>query len=221
LQIASSIPSSSAVVAFVDLAGSSAIADLFGDRAAIEVLERFEVLVRSSVKDHGEVVKWIGDEAMLTFADAERALFAMGQLIPACRAVPEIPLTRAGIHFGPVIGRNGDLFGSTVNVASRIVAMAGAGEVLASKPVADAAEGLGIAARSLGPAKLRSVAEPVHLFSLELAETVDPVWIDPVCKMLAPYAAFSRSPTGPWFCSAQCEEAFRRSPETYSSTETR
>jgi adenylate cyclase len=44
----------------------------------------------------------------------------------------------------------------------------------------------------------------------------DPVWIDPVCKMHAPYAAYRRADSdGPWFCSQRCEEAYRRSPRTY------
>ena len=44
----------------------------------------------------------------------------------------------------------------------------------------------------------------------------DADWIDPVCKMLAPYAAYRRTaPTEPWFCSELCAEAYRRSPEIY------
>ena len=40
--------------------------------------------------------------------------------------------------------------------------------------------------------------------------------VDPVCKMLAPYAAYRRTaPTEPWFCSERCAEAYRRSPDIY------
>lgn len=91
---------------------------------------------------------------------------ALGRLIPACREVPEIPLTRTGIHLGPVVHRDGDIFGSTVNIASRIVAIAGAGQVLASQPIAEVAETLGMSARKLGAVGLRSVVEPVTLYTL-------------------------------------------------------
>ena len=54
----------------------------------------------------------------------------------------------------------------------------------------------------------------VPLYSIELAPAFDPAWIDPVCKMHAPYEAYHRTtPTGPWFCSERCAEAYRRSPE--------
>ena len=66
---------------------------------------------------------------------------------------------------------------------------------------------------------LRSIVEHVPLYSIELAPAFDPAWIDPVCKMHAPYAAYRRTtPTGPWFCSERCAEAYRRSPETYGGS---
>jgi YHS domain-containing protein len=72
--------------------------------------------------------------------------------------------------------------------------------------------------RTLGPTALRSVAEPVALFAIELAPVSDPAWIDPVCKMHAPYAAYRKEqPAGPWFCSEACAEAYRRSPGTYGA----
>lgn len=66
----SSTGSSPTTVAFVDLAGSSAIADLFGDAAALKIVDQFADIVRSAIEGQGEVVKWIGDEAMLSFPDA-------------------------------------------------------------------------------------------------------------------------------------------------------
>ena len=94
-----------ATVVFVDLAGFSAIADVFGDAAAIGVLELFEKLVRDSVGDDGKLVKWIGDEAMLLFPEPDLALQALSRLLPACRAEKRIPLTRCGLNHGSVIRR--------------------------------------------------------------------------------------------------------------------
>jgi class 3 adenylate cyclase len=211
-------PSATATVGFVDIAGFSAIADVFGDGAAIEVLELFEAMVAEALGDQASPVKWIGDEAMLAFPDPDTALRVLGRLLPACRAEPRLPLTRAALNHGPVVRRGGDLFGTTVNVAARITALAGPGELLATGPVADAAAAQGVAVRALGPTALRSVAEPVALFAIELAPVSDPAWIDPVCKMHAPYDAYRREqPAGPWFCSEACAEAYRRSPGTYGA----
>ena len=207
-----------AAIAFVDLAGFSAITEVFGDEAAVALLDIFERLVNESLVDGGRRVKWIGDEVMLAFQDPDTALRALGHLLPACRAEARLPLTRAGIHYGPVILRGGDVFGGTVNIASRITASSSAGRLLATQPIAEVAKSKGVSVEPLGLISLRSLAKAIPLFSIQLAESVDAAWIDPVCKMHAPYSAFSSArPSGHWFCSPQCEEAFRRSPETYRS----
>lgn len=211
-----SSPGASATVAFVDLAGFSAIADVFGDAAALEVLDGFEGMVRATLGGYGPPIKWIGDEVMLSFPDPETAIQALGTLLQACRNEPRLPLTRAGMHHGQVIRRDSDLFGSTVNIAARITALASAGQLLATASVADMAAAKGIGVRDLGKVALRSITREVQLFEIELAPSPDPAWIDPVCKMHAPYEVYRRAaPEGPWFCCPQCEEAYRKSPQTY------
>jgi len=209
--------SSVATVAFVDLAGFSAIADVYGDVSAIAVLGRFEELVRQALDGLGPPIKWIGDEAMFGFPDPATALEVLGRLLPSCRSEPRIPLTRTGLHHGPVLRRSNDLFGSTVNIAARIAALASPGQMLATEPIATIAAASGIVAQDLGKIALRSIADHLPLYAIELAPALDPAWIDPVCKMHAPFAAYRRAtPTEPWFCSERCAEAYRRSPETYA-----
>ncbi|MDQ6438258.1 hypothetical protein RB623_29770 [Mesorhizobium sp. LHD-90] len=206
-----------ATVAFIDIAGFSAIADVYGDEPAIEVLELFERMVLDAVSGHDPPIKWIGDEVMLSFPDPDSALRALGVLLPACRQEPRLPLTRAALNHGPVIRRANDLFGTTVNVAARIAAIASPGQLLATRPVAEAAIADGILVRDLGKVAVRSVAEEIPLYEIALAPLPDPAWIDPVCKMHAPYASYRRAaPEGPWFCSPRCEEAYRKSPRTYA-----
>ena len=205
-----------ATVVFVDLAGFSAITDVYGDASAIEILGCFEELVHQALEGLGPPIKWIGDEAMFGFPDPATALQVLGRLLPACRAEPRIPLTRTGLNHGPVLRRANDLFGSTVNVAARVAALASPGQLLATAPVADIATASGIAVRNIGNAALRSIADQVPLYSIELAGELDPDWIDPVCKMHAPYSAYRKtSPTERWFCSERCAEAYRRSPAVY------
>ena len=187
-------------------------------RQQLEFLDLFERLVRNSVGDDGRLLKWIGDEAMLLFPEPERALQALSRLLPACRAEARIPLTRCGLNHGRVIRRGDDIFGSTVNIASRITGLAKAGQLITTALIAEVAQSKGLSAEPLGPTQLRSIAQKIPLFVLELAEAADPKWVDPVCKMHAPYSAYIREPqVGRWFCSSQCEEAYKRSPETYAT----
>ncbi|MBP1886703.1 adenylate/guanylate cyclase domain-containing protein [Sinorhizobium mexicanum] len=206
----------SATVAFIDLAGFSAIADVYGDAVAVDILEVFEGMVHENLSGHQSPIKWIGDEAMLAFPEPEIAIQVLGTLLQACRKQPLLPLTRTGLNHGPVVRRAGDLFGSTVNIAARVAALASPGQLLATRPIAEAADAKGILVRDLGPVALRSVAGEVDLYEIELAPSTDSAWIDPVCKMHAPYSSYRRSaPQGPWFCSPLCEEAYRKSPQTY------
>ena len=91
-----------ATVAFVDLAGFSALTDVYGDASAIAVLQRFEELVGEALGALGPPIKWIGDEAMFGFADPATALRVLGRLLPACRSEPpdsankDRPESRAG-----------------------------------------------------------------------------------------------------------------------------
>jgi class 3 adenylate cyclase/YHS domain-containing protein len=207
-----------ATVAFVDLAGFSALTDVHGDAAAIRVLKRFEGFVSDALHGHGPPIKWIGDEAMFGFPDPATALEVLGRLLPACRSEPAIPLTRTGLNHGPVLRRSNDLFGSTVNIAARIASKAAPGQLLATESVAKIATASGIAAEAIGDVQLRSIADPVQLYSIELAPASDPRWICPVCKMHAPVEAYRRIVrTGPWFCTERCAEAYRQSPDTYQS----
>lgn len=210
----------SATVAFIDLAGFSAITDVYGDSAALAILGIFEGMVHSALEDHAPPIKWIGDEVMLSFPRPEIAIKALGKLLTACRDEPLLPLTRTAVHHGPVVRRGDDIFGSTVNISARIAALAGPGQLLATKPVASVASAEGILVRDLGETALRSLPEKVALFEIQLAPTPDRAWIDPVCKMHAPYSTFQRAvPDGPWFCSKHCEEAYLRSPQTYAWSE--
>lgn len=205
-----------ATVAFIDLAGFSAIAEVCGDAAALNKLEIFESIVGEALADYGPPIKWIGDEAMLSFPEPESAIQALGLLLQACRKEPRLPLTRAGVNHGPVILRRGDLFGSTVNIAARLAALASPGQLLATQPIAEVAANRGILIRDLGKVALRSVADEIPLFEIELAPSPVPTRTDPVCKIHAPYAFDRRaSPEGPWFHSQRCEEAYRKSPQTY------
>lgn len=172
-----------ATVAFVDLAGFSAITDVYGDEAAIWIIELFEELVSEALGSHAAPLKWIGDEAMLAFSSPELALEMLGRLLASCRSEPRLPLTRCGVSHGRVIRRSNDVFGSTVNVAARVTALAGPGQLLATQPIVDIARTKQIVTSEIGTIALRSVANEIPIFSLELAPAPDPSWINaPACR---------------------------------------
>jgi class 3 adenylate cyclase len=82
-----------------------------------------------------------------------------------------LPPARAGVHAGPVVSRDGDYFGQTVNLASRIADYARPREVLVSADVAELAQD-GAAYASIGEITLRGVLDPVSLFRAQIRDTL-------------------------------------------------
>jgi adenylate cyclase len=75
-----------------------------------------------------------------------------------------LPDAHVGIHTGPVIFQDGDVYGATVNLAARIASFAQAGQVVVSEETASRSSGDDLRYQPLGPVTLKGVANPVALF---------------------------------------------------------
>ena len=118
------------VVGFTSLSGSLSAADL------TRLVVRFEQTTFDLIAEMGgRVVKTIGDEVMFTFDDAATA--ADFALRVAGAGGNELPPIRVGLGWGPVVARQGDCFGPTVNLASRLAGVAAAGEVVVAPAMAE------------------------------------------------------------------------------------
>src|SRR5262249_4691733 len=76
-----------------------------------------------------------------------------------------LPPAHVGLHAGPVIFQEGDYYGQTVNLASRIADYAQAGQVIVSRSVVDAASGSPVSCRGAGPVELKGVTGSMDLFA--------------------------------------------------------
>ena len=116
-----------AAVAFADLAGFTALTEAHGDVVAADIAERLVAVTKSVMAVGDRLVKDIGDAVLLTSADAVSGIGLVLRLFDACDTDAQFPDLRAGLHYGPVVERAGDIFGSTVNIAARIIAKAPVG----------------------------------------------------------------------------------------------
>lgn len=153
-----------AAVAFLDLSGYTNMTERKGDEAAADRARRLVDLIRPHTAMHsGRMIKRLGDGAMLHFSDpvdAVRCSLALVSAIPAAG----LPPARIGINAGPLILRDADFFGRTVNIAARLVDYARPREVLTTKAVAHTAEETDILFDEIGPITLKGVAEPIDVF---------------------------------------------------------
>jgi class 3 adenylate cyclase len=169
-------------ILFTDLKGSTALYDRVGDLAAFDLVrDHFSALLNAVATEGGAVVKTIGDAVMATFPTPDRAMRAamrmrraMGEINDA-RGAEDLALN-IGVHEGPclavVLDERQDYFGQTVNVASRVQALADPSAILATKPIIESANVADILAEAGATAtprqasSLRGVKEAVAIYEV-------------------------------------------------------
>ena len=147
---------------FIDLTGFTRYTEEEGDIEALDVVENFVVTVESTLPREATIVKTIGDEVMVVSPDAasltEWAVTFLSRF-------PRRPQPRVGIHYGDAVYRDGDYFGSQVNLVHRVVNRALAGEVLVTDTVCGAiADSDRLEFEPIGEVKLKGFPEPTELF---------------------------------------------------------
>ena len=122
------------VVGFADLVGFTAYSQQHDATEIAAMVDRFEATAYEHVVDRGgRVVKIVGDEVMFAVERVDAAAEMALGLVRVCAEDPALPDLRVGLALGPIVPWGGDLFGPTVNLASRLVNIARPGTVLVSE----------------------------------------------------------------------------------------
>jgi class 3 adenylate cyclase len=153
-------------ICFLDITGYTRLTEERGDKAAAELAEGLAPLVQRPAERHGgRVVKWLGDGVMFHFRDPTGGVIAAREMIESISAAG-LPPAHVGLHTGPVVFQGGDYFGRTVNVAARISAQAGPGQILVSQEVVDRVGSDGITFDPIGSVELKGLSEQLLLYSV-------------------------------------------------------
>src|SRR5438128_5513252 len=158
---------------FADLRDYTAFVERHGDRVAADLVAAYRKLIRQRVQESsGAEIKVEGDAMFVVFASARQAI-ACGAAILSDAAVrtqaqPDLPMrVGIGLHAGEPVAQDDDFIGSAVNVAARIGAAAGAGQLLISEVVrALVRTGAPFPMRDRGPVTLKGLSEPVRLYEV-------------------------------------------------------
>ena len=159
-------------VVFADVSGSTRLFEGRGDEVARKTIQHTLHCCANIVARHqGQVVKTIGDEVMATFPDTEHALNAaieMQRWANQDRQMCDYNLgLRIGLHHGAVLAEESDVFGSTVNMASRMVDLAGRGQIVMScSSRASVSSSLQERCRELGAAHIPGRDETLDIVSV-------------------------------------------------------
>jgi class 3 adenylate cyclase len=157
---------------FTDLVGSTEVTERLGDRAAMELIRTHNLLVRRALTANlGREVKHTGDGIMAAFdetADAVRAAIDVQRNFYGynMKAAEKLSV-RIGIHAGEPVEDHDDLFGATVQLASRLCGEAEPNEIVVSKLVRGLSGLGGCSFVTLGERRLKGVTKPLLAYRLD------------------------------------------------------
>jgi adenylate cyclase len=164
-----------AAIMFADMVGYTAMSQR-NEALALDLLSHFVALLRPLfVQFHGNEIKTIGDAFLVEFASAlsaaqcaveiQRSLHTYNAAAPVERQI----LVRIGLHVGDIVRREGDVFGDSVNIASRIQPTADPGGISVSEDVARQIRNkIDVPLVELQPRTLKNIQYPLRIFALQL-----------------------------------------------------
>jgi adenylate cyclase len=150
---------------FVDLKEFTAFAQAHGDEAAVAAIDEFAAVVVGERGRDAHFTKALGDGYMLAYRHAYEAVAAGRRIIDRMRDTSS-PGVHSSVHRGVAIAREGDYFGTSVNLASRLLDAAGADELVATTEAVHAA-GDAFSWKPAGDVGVRGIAQPVAVFRLD------------------------------------------------------
>jgi class 3 adenylate cyclase len=160
-------------ILYSDMESNTQLLQLLGDEAWRRLLREHEHITREALARHGgEEIKAMGDGFMVSFPSATRALecaVAMQQTFARRNTSAAHPIrVRIGVNAGEPIAEEGDLFGTAVTMAARIMGQARGGEILVSDVVRQLVAGKGYRFSDRGESELRGFDHPVRIYELRL-----------------------------------------------------
>jgi adenylate cyclase len=151
-------------ICFVDLTGYTRLTEERGDEVAAQMATSLASLVEDiSRRRGGRPIRWLGDGGMFHFKEPGAAVLSGLDMVESAPRAG-LPPMHIGIHTGPVIFQDGDVYGRTVNLASRIASYADAGQVLASEETVRRSPDREVRFQPIGPVSLKGIAKPVTVY---------------------------------------------------------
>ena len=202
-----------------DLTGYTAMTDVHGGASAARIVHKYMEIVDMARYGGTKVMQRIGDQVVMVADDARDLLETAKRLNTLTREEHHFLSIHAGLHFGPILIENNNLFGSTINVAARIMNVACRGQIFCSSTfLHQLPPEYGQLFRSIGFHKLKNVMTQVELFEL-MPIVSNEVYVDPVCHMhidptkpslSADYHGFTYH-----FCGDHCKSLFLAAPDQF------
>ncbi len=199
-------------ILMADLSGYTALTETHGAMLAADLIDKYIHIAKNCLVGDSKLHQRTGDEIMFV-SDYPDNLLATALNLEANTTNEENFLqVHGGLHFGKVLKRADNYFGSTVNLVSRIAANAIAGTFWCSGDFVNSLKDKSICAfKSKGNHLFKNINGPKEIFEVTMEKTKTN-YIDPVCRMLIvnPQNAIHHpNEEELYFCSSQCLEEYQ------------
>ena len=199
-------------ILMADLSGYTALTETHGSVSAADLIDKYIRIAENCLVGDTKLHQRTGDEIMF-ISDSPDFMLATALKLEASTAGEENFLqVHGGLHFGKVLKRADNYFGSAVNLVSRIAAKSAAGTFCCSEEfVASIADKSVCTFKSKGYHRFKNINEEKEIFELDI-KRIKTSYIDPVCRMLIlnpQNATHHPSKDEIYFCSSECLELYQ------------
>ncbi len=198
-------------ILIADLSGFTALTEFHGASAAADIADQFEQAAIASLEGESFLFKRVGDQVIIMSSKADDIARTALQLQLHTREISQFLAIHAGLHYGTVLEKDEDYYGSGMNTTARITAKASGGVLLVSSDFVEALSEPGLFRFNyFGEIKFKNVFSKIRL--LELVQEESPRYVDPVCRMQLSHSDIkhiTRHDDGTYyFCSDGCLNIF-------------
>jgi len=200
-------------ILMADLSGYTALTETHGASGAADMVEKYITIVRDCLVGDGHLHGVVGDEVIIVSTSADHLIYTALLLIQKTCNEDNFLQVHGGLHFGQILKRNNNYFGTTINLASRITNKATPGTFWCSKDYVSAlSDPSAFTFQSKGKHSFKNVSEEKEVFEL-ITDHPKAFYIDPVCRMVISNeqnAIQHADAPDIFFCSPSCLDIYRR-----------
>jgi adenylate cyclase len=198
-------------ILIADLSGYTALTETHGASSAADLIDKYIKIVNNSLVGESHLHERVGDEVMIVSDSPDHLLSTAVVLLQNVFREYNFLQIHGALHYGKILNRNNNLFGSALNLTSRIASRARPGVFLCSNDFLNALEDKNSHSfTSIGRNNFKNVSEDREVFEIAI-EKPESLYVDPVCRMLLtePEKRISHPIRSDlFFCSANCLEIF-------------
>jgi adenylate cyclase len=201
-------------ILMADLSGYTALTETHGASTAADLIDKYIEIVEGCLVGDCQLHGRVGDEVIVVSAKPDCLISTTILLIQNISKENNFLQVHGGLHYGKILKRNNDYFGTAINLASRIANKATPGNFLCSEEFVNALENKSACEfKSKGKHSFKNISQEKEVFEVVMSEQ-RPLYVDPVCRMLI--SSEEKATPHPsneklFFCSADCLDIYVRS----------